>query len=189
MQKKRAFARANRVTLDERGFTLIELMITASILSMVLLALFAMIDVSARIAPQDQERGHVIQEAQVGLHRMTRELRQAHRVVSGDADTLVVEVVVGGTTRQVTYDCGTTHPTDSAYRQCTRIVGGSSEVTVDYVVNGSRAVFEYGTTPATDARYVTARVFVSARGGRKQGQGLRHEILYEDGFYMRNRDA
>ena len=174
----------------EGGFTLIEVMISASILAVVLLAILALLDTSARIAPQDQERGHAIQESQTGLYRMTRELRQAHQVVSGDADTLVVRVLPRGSATEVTvtWDCGTAHPTDPGLRRCTRTVGGSQEVVIDRVVNGTRAVFEYDAAP-TAARYVRASVIVPSRGERVAAAGHRHEIVLYDGFYMRNRDA
>lgn len=175
----------------EDGFTLIELLITASILSVVLLAILALLDVSARIAPQDQERAHAIQESQAGLYRMTRELRQAHAVVGGDADTITVRVLprTGTAEITVTWDCGTPHPTESSMRRCTRTVGsGTAEVVIDRVINGTRPVFEYDAPPTT-SRYVRASVIVPARGDRKAENGHRHEIVLADGVYMRNRDA
>ena len=164
---------------------------SASLLTVVLLGILALLDTSARIGPQDQERGQAIQDSQVGLYRMTRELRQAHTVVSGDADTLTVQVLPRGSTVPVTvtWDCGAAHPTDSTMRRCTRRVGsGSAELVIDRVVNGSRPVFEYDATP-TAARYVRASVIVPSRGERRAATGHRHEIVLADGFYMRNRDA
>lgn len=187
--------RARRLLGEEGGFTLIELMIGASIMSIVLIAILALLDTSARIVPQDQERGNAIQESQAGVHRMTRELRQAHAVVSGDSDTMTVRVVPQGssTAITVTWDCGAAHPdpTESAFRRCTRTVGtGTAEVVIDRVVNGStRPVFDYGSDAPTAAKFVKANVIVPARGDRKSGNGHKHEIVLADGFYMRNRDV
>jgi prepilin-type N-terminal cleavage/methylation domain-containing protein len=181
-----------RLRRQEAGFTLIELMISASILAVVLLAILALLDTSARIAPQDQERAHAIEESQAGLYRMTRELRQAHEVVSGDADTITVRVLPRGATTPitVTWECAAAHPTDSTMRRCTRTTGaGATEVVIDRVVNGTaRPVFVYDAAP-TAARYVRASVIVPARGDRKAALGHKHEIVLADGFYMRNRDA
>ena len=184
--------RGDKAVTREDGFTLIELMISASILTVVLLAILALLDTSARIAPQDQERAHAIQDSQAGLDRMTRELRQAHEVVSGDADTITVRVLPRGATAPatITWDCGAAHPTESSMRRCTRTVGaGTAELVIDRVVNGStRPVFEFDAAP-TAARYVRASVIVPARGDRKEDLGHKHEIVLADGFYMRNRDA
>ncbi len=121
---------------------------------------------------------------------MTRELRQAHEVVSGDADTLTVRVLLPGATTPttVTWECGAAHPTDSTMRRCTRTAGGSPELVIDRVVNGARPVFEYDGTP-TATRYLRATVIVPARGDRRAGEGHQHEIVLADGVYMRNRDA
>jgi prepilin-type N-terminal cleavage/methylation domain-containing protein len=181
-----------RARTREDGFTLIELLITASILSVVLLAILARLDTSARIAPQEQERASAIQESQVGLHRMTTEVRQAYEVVNGDADTLTIRVLPRGTSTPVvvTWECAAAHPIDSALRRCTRTVGaGTPELVIDRVVNGaSRPVFEYDATP-TAARYIRTSVIVPARGDRKEGLGHKHEIVLADGIYLRNRDA
>lgn len=188
MERQLSDARAQPAKAGESGFTLIELMLTASILSIVLLAIFALLDVSARIAPQDQERGQAMRDAEVGLYRMTRELRQAHQVVSGDADTMTVRVLSPGSTSEVTvtYDCG---PAADGTARCTRTAGGGpAEVVIDRVINGSRPVFEYDVAPPA-VRYVRANIVVPARGGRTEGNGYRHEIIFADGFYMRNRDA
>jgi len=183
--------RLERVRREERGITLIEVLVTAVILNVVLFAILGLLDVSARAVPKDMERAAAIQESQAGLYRMTRELRQAHEIVSGSTHALTVNVLVGGAPTQVTYDCTAPHPSVSSYRRCTRRVGAAAPVLViDRVVNGSaRPVFEYDSATPTTARYVRASVIVPGRGERRQDGDYQHEIVLADGLFMRNRDA
>jgi len=154
----------DRLRREERGIALIELLITAVVLNVVLFAILGLLDVSARAVPKDLERAAAIQESQAGLYRMTRDLRQAHDVVTPGTHVLSVNVFPGGRLTQVTYDCTAPHPSDSSYRRCTRTVGGATELVIDRVVDGSiRPVFEYPT-----ARYVTATVIVPGRGEGRQ---------------------
>jgi len=163
--------RLERLRREERGITLIELLVTAVILNVVLFAILGLLDMSARAVPKDLARAAAIQESQAGLYRMTRELRQAHKIVSKSTHALTVNVLVGGAPTQVTYDCTAPHPSVSSYRRCTRQVGAAAPVLViDRVVNGSARpvfVFEYDTGVAT-IDYVSASVIVPGRGDRRQ---------------------
>jgi type II secretory pathway pseudopilin PulG len=185
---------AARPHSGEAGYALVELMVVASLLVIVLGAILALGEATQRIAPKESERAHVIREAQVGLHRMTRELRHAYSAlptvaaptVSGS--TMQANVLrAGGVPKTVRYDCDEAHPTDSAYTRCVRqelLSGGTwsgQEVVIDRVLNGT-AVFSL-----TPPDYVAARVEVAARGSLKDGYG--HRIILEDGVYMRNLDG
>ena len=130
------------------------------------------------MAPKETERAHVIREAQVGMHRMTRELRHAYQNVSVTGSTVQADVL---SQDGVSYDCNQPHPTNPAYTRCLRYVGGAGgEVVVDRVLNGD-AVFTL-----TPPDYVRAVVEVNAGGDLKNGYD--HPIPLEDGFYMRNLD-
>jgi type II secretory pathway pseudopilin PulG len=175
------------------GYALVELMVVASLLVVVLGAILALGETTQRIAPKESERAQVIREAQVGLHRMTRELRNAYQALP----TVPAPTVTGstmqatvrgydGVPRTVRYDCDEPHPTDQAYTRCLRQVysGGTwpaGEVVIDRVLNGSTV---FALTPPD---YVGAKVEVAARGGLKDGYD--HRIILEDGFYMRNLDG
>jgi Tfp pilus assembly protein PilX len=162
-------------------------MVVASLLVVVLGAILALGETTQRIAPKESERAHVIREAQVGLHRMTRELRHAYEAPTVSGATMQANVrALGGATRTVRYDCDEAHPTDPAYTRCLRQVlsGGTwstGEVVIDRVLNGT-AVFSL-----TPPDYVGATVEVAARGGLEDGHD--HRIVLEDGFYMRNLDG
>ena len=177
----------------EAGYGLVELLVVASLLVVVLGAILALGETTQRIAPKESERAHVIREAQVGLHRMTRELRHAYQApptvpaptVTGS--TMEASVLAeNGATRTVRYDCDEAHPTDPAYTRCLRQVlsGGTwsaGEVVIDHVLNGT-AVFSL-----TPPDYVGATVEVAARGGLKDGHD--HRVILQDGVYMRNLDG
>jgi prepilin-type N-terminal cleavage/methylation domain-containing protein len=171
----------------EAGYTLIELMMVAALLVVVLGAVLALAETTQRIAPKETERAHVIREAQVGLDRMTRELRHAYAAPTVTGSTIQASVLgIGGITRTVRYDCDEAHPTESTYTRCLRQVLSSGtwstgEVVIDRVLNGT-SVFT-----ATPPDYVRAAVEVAARGDRKTG--YTHRVILDDGFYMRNLDG
>ena len=183
----------------EAGYALTELLLVSSLLVIVLGAVLMLGEASQRIAPRETERAIVIRDAQVGMHRMTRELREAHSVVSpaAGASAAVFDAWVPTTSsqRRVSYECNVAHPTDAAYTQCIRYdvtaagVKSNAQVVVDRVLNGAAGstlpVFVRGSTPTAD--YVKTTVEVASRGDRKTGYSSK--ILLEDGFYMRNLDA
>ena len=78
MSRLAALNAAKRIRGEEAGYSLIELMIVASMMVVVLGAVLSLGDAAQRSTPKDLERAHAIRDTQVGLHRMTRELRQAH---------------------------------------------------------------------------------------------------------------
>jgi type II secretory pathway pseudopilin PulG len=182
---RRSAQRTAETRSGEGGYALTELLVVSSLLVIVLGAVLTLGETSQRIAPKETERAQVIREAQVGLHRMTRELRHAYQAptVTGPAIQAVVPSGTSGLT--VRYECNRPHPTDTAYTQCQRftVSGGTQtggEVVVDRVLNGS-SVF---TTPTGSTNYVRAVVEVAARGDLKDGYD--HRVVLDDGFYMRN---
>jgi hypothetical protein len=183
----------------ESGYALTELLLVSSLLVIVLGAILMLGEASQRIAPRETERAIVIRDAQVGMHRMTRELREAHNVVSplAGASAAVFDAWVATPSgeRRVSYECNVAHPTDASYTRCVRYdvaangTKSNPQVVVDRVLNGAAGstlpVFVRGGAPTTD--YVKATVEVAARGDRKTGYSSK--VLLEDGFYMRNLDA
>ena len=171
---------------DEDGFSLIELLVAASLMVVVFGAALALFDTTARIAPKDQERAHAIRDAQVGLHRMTRELRQADAVYAATPTLLDVQLTIGGVPTRVVYDCD--RP------RCLRreIVGGTSpaagqgDVVLERLLNGTpeKPVFRYSPPGALPPQSVEVSVIVPASGGR--GDGHRHKVVLEDGLAFRN---
>lgn len=178
----------------EAGYALTELLMVISLLAVVLGAVLTLGDTAQQVAPKETERAQVIQEAQGGLHRMTKELRQTYANPTVTASTIEADVLTAGTTRTVSYECDQPHPTDPAYTRCLRYLGTSTdgEVIIDRVLNGaSGSPTPVFTTTDVDADgridYVRAVVEVAARGDLKNGYDNR--VVLDDGFYMRNRDG
>jgi Tfp pilus assembly protein PilV len=104
----------------EAGLTLVEMMITVSILVVVLLATFALLDTSRKASNREEQRSDSIREAQSGLLRMAKDLRAAYAVNSLSSNSMTVFVrcksvtdgCAGATltnpgTRMITYTCTT----------------------------------------------------------------------------------
>jgi hypothetical protein len=148
----------------------------------VLGAILALAETTQRIAPKESERANVIREAQVGLHRMTKELRHAYQAPTVSGSSMQASVLTPSGTRAVSYECNHAHPTDSAYTRCLRVAGGTSEVIVDRVLNGTTVFSQPDGT-----NYVRVAVEVAARGDLKDGYD--HRVVLDDAIYMRNLDG
>ena len=176
---------------DERGFALVELVLVCALLGVVLSAILVFGDTAQQLGPKEQERAMAIQQAQTGIFRMTRELRQAHQVNTAQPLVLDVNYASGGVNRQVRYECDEPHPTESAYSRCVRFEAGKpNEIVVDRVLNKT-TVFTYTTNTDGAITYVRVAIDVPARGERKIGSAgsYDHQIGLYDGFYMRNLDG
>jgi hypothetical protein len=186
----------------ESGYALTELLLVSSLLVIVLGAILALGETTQRITPRDTERAHVIREAQVGLHGMTRQLREVYDMtdpphVAATSSTLDVTLRDGN---RYSFECNQSHPTEAGYNRCVRfpVVGGVKQtnqgrVLIDRVLNGpagsgaTNPIFTYETNLAGIVTYVRVRILVPAKGDLKDGHD--HSVVLEDGVYMRNLDA
>lgn len=181
---------------DERGFTLIEQLICAMGLVLIVGAIAGMTEVTQRMAPSDNERSHALRDAQVGMDRMTRELRHAYSFGGAIAQNkIVANVALRGRTYQVTYDCTVGHPQGGGLTRCVRIEGTNTQVVVDKVINAglsdnARRIFRVDPPRDGTTFYVRTRLEVPAGGERKLGNGKNgsqtHRVTLEDGIYFRN---
>lgn len=174
--------------------TLPEMLVTIATFMFVMAAVFGLLDHAAEQQPKDQERAVAIREAQSGLHRMTRELRQAYKVL--DAQPKSMYVLIGLATppdKHVKYDCGVVHPDNPDYNRCLRWeapvgqalpVNEPGEVVIDRGL--SEVLFTYAPGPL-NPNYVQTHLAVPQRGERKAGYNM--NFVLEDGFYMRNLGA
>jgi prepilin-type N-terminal cleavage/methylation domain-containing protein len=175
----------------ERGFTLVELLVTALVMVVVLLGTMQVLDDSTRMAAQDTDRGHAIREAQVGLDRMVREARHARAVVAAGPQALELDVRRRGVDSRVRFDCSVAEPGRPGLSRCTRTVvsgpgAGTAEplVTAIAPVQGSPTVFTYSPA-AGPARYVRVQLGVAVDGGRAAG-GHDARLVLSDGTALRN---
>jgi prepilin-type N-terminal cleavage/methylation domain-containing protein len=166
--------------MDERGFTLVELLVGMLVLVVVMLATLQVLDDSTRISQRDNERAAAIQDAQVGLDRMVRELRHA-TTVAGSATVLMATIQRRGvTTANVIFNCDPANVV-AGVRRCTRQVGaGTPEVLVNRV-RGTSPVFTYTGSPP---KFVRVRLEVAPDGGKVGG--YRESVIYTDGTGFRN---
>lgn len=188
--RRRLSSICRRGRCEQSGFTIIEVLVVATTLSFVLIALLSLSETTQKLAPKDQERAHVLRESQVGLHRMTRELRQAYDMTSWGAYTMDVNVKANGVDKRVVYKCDEPHPTDTAFYRCVRyeILGNGSATPKETVIDrvAKTTVFTYPTLKNGKPLYVTAKVEVPSKGDRPDG--FKYRDVLDDGFYLRNRD-
>lgn len=170
--------------------TLVEVLVTMLISTFVLAALLGLLDMAGQVAPRDQERAMSIREGQSGLHRMTRELRQANKVWTPGRAQIYVNI---GDDRHVLYDCDAVHPDDASQRQCLRweaAVGSElplsqpGEVVLERRVPGD--VFTYRPN-LVNPTFVKVSVKIPQSGER--AGGYRANLVLDDGFYLRNTDV
>jgi prepilin-type N-terminal cleavage/methylation domain-containing protein len=180
---------------EERGLSLIEMLLTMSLFVVVVAAATSVMDTAQRVGPRDTERANAIREQQVSLDRMVNELRQAYQVLATSPRSMEVLVRLrrpgGHQNLHVAYSCN-----EDAPGKCIRketIIGqplpATGKVVIDRVLNWSGntpPVFEFpddfsgGITP----EYVNVRVQVPAKGTRPDG--FKHTVTLEDGYNARN---
>jgi hypothetical protein len=123
---------------EESGFQLIELVLAAALLAVALGAVLALLDVTAQEAPRHTERGQAVREAETGVERMTREIRQASTVTLNSSRSIDLRtwVRVGGGAaieRSVRFDCSS-----DKCRRYEGPVGGAltgGEILINGVIN------------------------------------------------------
>jgi prepilin-type N-terminal cleavage/methylation domain-containing protein len=83
----RAVAVRERFLKEERGFTLVELMITTIIMMIVFFALYSIFDMSVRIFSVGNNKVEAMESAREGMEKMEREIRAAYPVDAGNSKT------------------------------------------------------------------------------------------------------
>lgn len=120
---------------DDRGFTIIELVIASALFFIILLAVLSTVDTGTKSERISQAR----QEALVGLRQamtqITKELRQATSVdadpTKSNASRLDIQTLIGGVQHHVVYDVVGTAPNAVLRRS---LDGGAPQQLADRVV-------------------------------------------------------
>lgn len=171
-----------------------EVLLALVIFTVVMGAILSLLETTAAQAPKDEERALALREAQAGLHRMTRELRQSYKVLDADAKSMYVLIArTEPPDKHVKYDCDIPHPTNTSYRRCVRweaLVGQElplsqpGETVIDRGL--SEVLFTYS-PDALNPTYVKVHIEVPQAGERSDGYGMSFDL--QDGFYLRNTDV
>jgi len=170
--------------------SLAELLVAMLLMTIVLIAILALLDAAVKTAPRDEERADAIREGQVGVHVMTRELREANKVWTPGKTQIYVNI---GDDKHVLYDCGIVNPDDPDERQCRRWeaaigqelpIGEPGQVVVERRVPGD--VFSYEPN-LINPTYVKVHIRVPQAGDREDGYSA--NLVLDDGFYLRNTDV
>ena len=177
----------------EAGFTLVELLLAATLLALVAGAVLALLETSGALAPDDQERGHAVREAQVGVHAMTRELRTATELGTTDPYHLTARVQREGVETWVGYYCGGSSAANPDWGQCVRTVLPSGEPSpliaafTNRAGAGGQPVFTYTTRP--DGVITSVEVHVDVVVTDSATGRYRYRVPLTDGVYLRNLDG
>lgn len=67
-----------RICQDERGFTLVEMLVTIMIMLVVMFALYNIFDMSVRVFSFGNDKVEATENARIGMEKMERELRAAY---------------------------------------------------------------------------------------------------------------
>lgn len=173
---------------DERGFTLVELLIATVITMGVLFVTLALADFAIKTEPQIADRNVKIREAQVVLEQVVRELRQTYEVVDATPSSLTVltydnKAACGSNELEAARPCQVVYSCSGG--TCTRTASeedGTGTGPTRQIVSGlsSDAIFSY-TPSAADAQAVAVTIELPADDGSGDDA-----ITATDGAVMRN---
>jgi prepilin-type N-terminal cleavage/methylation domain-containing protein len=169
---------------DQGGFTLIEQLVAMVILAIVVGATLTALETMLKAAPADQEWSHTVANTQAGIYRMTRELRQGVNVTLVTGYVMSADVVFGGKTQHVLYQCDlssscTRKSTTAPAAVPARGAGGATVIS-------SLQNFSLGTPVFTSpsSRYYQVAVIVRSAGELTTKHT--HNVTLTDGFFARN---
>lgn len=184
--------RLTNLRRDERGITLIELLVGVMISLLVFGVAASLLVISLKAQPRIGDRNYAVQQGRVLQEKLTRELRLAYGVQAATGSSLTFDTFLhrascGGTVSSATaiqcrvgYSC--------VAGSCTRSEGpvGAAAVDTRALVSGitnSSTVFTYQpvTTPVNEIGFVGVRLVFPAE---QEGEDA---ATLEDGAALRNR--
>jgi prepilin-type N-terminal cleavage/methylation domain-containing protein len=191
-------ARIERLRTEQRGFTLVEMLIVVALLSLVVAAAVSQLVTAYRIVPQDIEWATQVRETQTGLYRMTRELRQAQPgtvVISvagpSSGNAIRADVVLKNTTYHLLFECDTGNQcrrkaTTGATAPTAGPTGG--KIIIKNLQNTTLSPTVPVFTTGSPAKFYQVQVKVKSVGAKTKGSATNrfHTVTLTDGFYGRN---
>jgi prepilin-type N-terminal cleavage/methylation domain-containing protein len=194
----------------ETGFTLVELLVTMVVLVVVLGATLFILDATSALGRNNIARQNGIQEAESGLARMTKEVREGTLPAGASnfpltvGDSFDVVEFVNDVQTRIYYNCDVVSPTNSGYHQCVRYASTTlatqpgpatpnttAQVVIDRVLNGVSNAAPFNTavfTPnsATSPTMYQITIQVPQKGDRTNANNFAGSVQLNDGIYMRN---
>ncbi len=92
-----------RVTRREHGFTLIEMLVSISILTVIMAGMFAFLFGASRHWNTSQNQADMTENARLGLNRMTREVKQANQITTAQTNQTTFTVNFGSGSETISY--------------------------------------------------------------------------------------
>ncbi len=204
-----ARARASRLRSDQRGQSLIEVLVAAALSVLVLGTIGTLLVTSQRQAQKNANYDIAQASAQAELDKMVGQIRDALDIVSWGPNSVDMDVDVGSTEYQVYYECDVS--AGNGWNKCVRLqttVGATlpalstAATVIPFLTNGTSAqpVFSWtneatapgatNTTPNLAPDYVTATVDVPASDGVTVSRlSINRTIVFTDGALIRNLDV
>jgi prepilin-type N-terminal cleavage/methylation domain-containing protein len=171
-----------RIRDPQSGFTLVEMLIAAAIMSVVMGAVLALLSATWSNQPADQEWNHQVEDTRTGVYRMTRELRQGTAISLISGYRISADVRLNGVVQHVLYQCDVAGTcTRKASAAGVPATGPGGEVVARNVLNAANGVPVF-TQPSTG--FFKVLVQVAATGSYQTPAS--HTLTYTDGVYARN---
>ncbi len=160
---------------QERGFTLIEVLLASAAAVVVFTATLAVLQSSQQVEARDAEWALTLQEGRAGVARMVREMRQAYSIKAATGSSIDFLVTLGGNDLEISYQCNSTGAP---------IV---RDVLNETAADSSDPVFSYSPN-ATAPTFATVKVALPSAGTLKQAgsTGYKHQVVLSSGAYIRN---
>jgi prepilin-type N-terminal cleavage/methylation domain-containing protein len=187
-------AQFRRIHRESDGFSLVEVLMVILLLGIVMGATLSVLSNARGFVGGDIQASHTVEDAQVGLNRMVRELRQATAVSIYNNGTLQsgatpsgnqvqATVTLNGASTQILYQCNLT-PAGSTLFACLRKTGTTfATSTAGNNVVASQLQSATFSNPST--KYYKVVLQLKSLGNIKS-TSFGHSITLTDGFYGRN---
>jgi Tfp pilus assembly protein PilV len=165
---------------DERGFTLMELLVTALLMIIVSSGVLTWLEQTTRVASSEVERGVAIGEGGVSFRQMMEEIREAYAVncpsagCTNNAETSYLDFDVrttksGQSDRRVAYVCSIEEKTGGFFK-CVRYETAASDVSDAVPLSSSCASC---TSATVIRRVVSNKVFTNLTTGTSPSGAVR----------------
>ncbi|RJQ42840.1 MAG: prepilin-type N-terminal cleavage/methylation domain-containing protein [Gaiellales bacterium] len=88
---------------QDPGFTMVEVLVAMAILTVIMAGMLSFLFGTSRNWQSSQDTAEAIDNARIGLNRMTRELKQSSGIITAQPDTVTFEADFGSGTETITY--------------------------------------------------------------------------------------